>query len=544
VVSRPVIRSVFLRAERMPSVIFFTSSNDKFTQARLVFMRFGLPLRHSRDRLTAEAIPYAEDYSSGQEDLLSKAISEIRRRGGSNGSYFFIEDTTIRIEALSGNREFPGLRAKEWFQETSFDELDLQLSEAGDRRASVRSTIALWVPGLDRHLVFTGETEGEVANTPPDFEVNPTYPWLTPHNFNGWLIPRGARSRLGEMSFEESWNHDFRVQALEKLVDRLEEYAIALNAPPQLIQRRVRTGPQQEVLFDVERPLFVVVGPTCSGKTTFADYASGSGYAAIDASSVVRGLALERTGKATDTRDFARKLLKDEGPDVVARKVSSLIGDNWGPRGIIITGFRAIEEIEHIRSTHRNVIVVSVEAEQRIRFNRYLRRGTRRQLDSFDDFRQHDEEQYQFGLLEVAGELADVRIENVHSLHHYQNQVEYVMGLAPVPEASRSGPPNGVVSVRPIEELEHSQLYRCLVVLKDEGRPLTTQEISRRLPADKAVRFNNANKMLKRYPALAARFESREHNVRYQVTSSGLAYLRALESRASRRPRSSHATDG
>ena len=155
-----VPRAIFVTGERQPVVIFFTSSRAKYAQASLVFNRVGLPLAfriHDSD-------PYHENYDGSKEDLLASAIAELHRRGGASGSIFFVEDTSIRIEALSSETERPGLGAKEWFARTSFYQLESLLREANDRRASVKSCIALSLPGLQRPLFFYGETRGEVAS--------------------------------------------------------------------------------------------------------------------------------------------------------------------------------------------------------------------------------------------------------------------------------------------------------------------------------------------------------------------------------------------
>ena len=44
-----------------------------------------------------------------------------------------------------------------------------------------------------------------------------------------------------------------------------------------------------------------------------------------------------------------------------------------------------------------------------------------------------------------------------------------------------------------------------------------------------AIRFNNVNKILKRYPALATRLEARGERVRYRISDAGRTYLRMVE---------------
>jgi inosine/xanthosine triphosphate pyrophosphatase family protein/dephospho-CoA kinase len=521
-----VPREIFLQGVRQPRVVFFTSSLAKYLQAKLVFEGTGLLLTHRRN----SDEPYRENYDGTKEELIETAIHEILKRGGAGGALFFIEDTSIRIEALSMEEDNPGLAAKEWFQRTSFEELDAVLSQLGDRRASVHSCIGLSMPGLPRPVYFYGTTHGTVAEKPAQFIPDASYPWLAPDNFSAWFIPDGAKSTLSEMSFEASLDYDFRVRSLLGLLDRLEEYTLAMNAASPVYSarssnqnKRTPTVGQGE-LFQVVAPsstIWLIIGPTCAGKTTLGNYSQQHiDCHVVDASAIVRSIRRELGRDESAISDFAAALLDERGPDVVARRIAQSYG-GFLARGesLIITGFRAIEEVEYFREEYPNVRVISVEAAPRIRYGRYLRRGTRTVLDSYDAFRKHDAQQYAFGLLPVAGELADLRVVNESSLDSYYDQITKVLGIA-----ARDA--KGIVRVTSHMKPRTSQLYRCLAVLRSAGRPLTTQEIQRHLPD---VRYNNANKMLKRYPELAARQEIKGENVRYHITRSGLAFLAAID---------------
>ena len=151
--------------DRTIEVYFYTSNIHKLIQARLVFARFGYTLRHFRGRQE----PYEESYELGTQELLRRAVKQVTLSFGVK-SVFFVEDTSIRIDSLSGASDFPGLAAKEWFQSTSFTDLDLQLRRVGvNRSATVNSDIALFLPTLTRPVFFHGETRGKIANTAPTF---------------------------------------------------------------------------------------------------------------------------------------------------------------------------------------------------------------------------------------------------------------------------------------------------------------------------------------------------------------------------------------
>ncbi|WP_185736363.1 non-canonical purine NTP pyrophosphatase [Nocardioides sp. LS1] len=507
-------------------MVFFTSSASKYLQARLVFSMYGLDLtqRAHDDR------EYSEDYSGSPTDLLKSAVNEVNRRSG-GGALFFIEDTSIRIEALSrGAADQPGLRAKEWFADTSFNDLqDAIDTNGGDRRATVTSRIALSLPGLNRPQLFEGSMSGEIVSELPNLTTDPLYPWLASDNFSAWIVPDGADRTLSGMSFEQSLEFDFRVRSLRLLVDRLEEYALVANAGPPVFIPPARVRDSQPTLFTIDKPIILVIGPTCAGKSTFGAIAQADSEAqVVDASSIVRIIREERDQAQIDIGTFATELLRDEGPDVVARRISSeFIDDKPRDKPIIITGFRAIEEIEFMRESAEDIRVISIETPARLRYERYQKRGTRRDITTFDEFQDLDAEQHALGLLPVASTLADLRIENVHSLEIYYQQIASVLDIQVSNPDSVST--RGVSIVHSRLDPDKSQLLRCLKILRRAGRPLTTQEIEAAFDDGPPIRYNNANKMLKRYPQLVRRQESRGANVRYQMTPAGLAFLSAIE---------------
>ncbi|HYI12583.1 MAG TPA: non-canonical purine NTP pyrophosphatase [Thermoanaerobaculia bacterium] len=519
---RPFLREAFLLGERALEVFFHTSNVAKYLQARAVFDRVGLRLQHFRS--TTE--PYTEDYSLGKERLLTRAVDEIKSRVG-RGTIFFVEDTSLRIEGISGDDDFPGLAVKEWFERTPFADLDAQLTlRARDRRATVKADIALHLPGLRRPLIFHGETQGMVAATPPTFAPSAQYPWLTPHTFNGWFIPDGAVKRLGEMSFEESWKHDFRVRAMLELINRLEEYAVILNiSPPAYSRRNKVTIEGQGTLWKTDRQVLIVVGRTCAGKTTFGERAAERhNFRFLEASAVLRMLAEGAVDPGLTAFEIADTFLRSHGADIVARKVVEIL-DIETDRDVVITGFRAVEEVDLLKRVMPDARVVLIEASERSRFERHLARGRLDGITTMTAFRALDSEQGMFGLLRVAEDFADIRILNEGSLEVFWAQVDAV--ITHDVQAALSG-----ISwdVHPRLTRDRNQTYHALRALDQTGRPLDCNEIEElTAAAGHRIRYNNANKVLKRIPGLARRIESPNMLVRYEILSAGRAYLRYMD---------------
>ncbi|MEO8378106.1 MAG: non-canonical purine NTP pyrophosphatase [Acidobacteriota bacterium] len=510
-------RDVFLLSERVLEVFFHTSNIEKFLQARLVFERVGLQLQFFRR--TTE--PYAEAYELGKERLLENAIDQVESMSG-RASIFFVEDTSLRIEALSTvESDFPGLAVKEWFADTSFEDLDGQLSRSRrGRRVIVKSDIALHLPDLSRPLYFHGETTGKVAKSPPTFEASIQHPWLTPNTFNGWFIPDGAARRMGELSVEESLSYDFRVAALMQLIDRVEEYTVALNLqPPNYARRsRVEVGLQATLW---SRSIILVVGRTCAGKTTFAERASEKhGYRFLEASAILKELATDMAVPELSPFDIAKEYLSLYGFDAVAKKVIEILTAD-GAAKFVISGFRTIEELDLLKRFEPKARVVLIDASERTRYERFLKRGRHGSV-SFNEFRELDDEQGFFGLLRVVEDFADVRIENEDALLSYLTQVDAVA-------SGEARTVAGVTrSIQPRATRERSQTYHTLSALLTAGRPLDCREIEEATQAaGHRIRYNNANKVLKRIPGLARRIEGTR--VQYEILSAGRSYLQYLE---------------
>ena len=112
---------------------------------------------------------------------------------------------------------------------------------------------------------------------------------------------------------------------------------------------------------------------------------------------------------------------------------------------------------------------------------------------------------------------------NDQNLETYFDQIDAILAGAPVENIPGYRHAAG-------QRADRAQLYRCLQALRAAGRPLSTDEIERWTQEHSgSIRHNNANKILKRYPALARRLDAGGTRIRYDVTASGLAYLGYVE---------------
>jgi dephospho-CoA kinase len=333
------------------------------------------------------------------------------------------------------------------------------------------------------------------------------------------------------MSFEESWKYDFRIEALVHMLKRLEELTAALNLPISAYSRKSASAVTSQLsLLDSKRKVFVVVGRTCAGKTTMCERLSAAhGFTVFEASAVLRSIA-ESAGVAREAniteQQFAASVLDQFGADAVARKIAEFL-DGTHVDKLAISGFRTIEELESIRGHFPETQIILVEASERTRFERRIRRGRADETLTFEQFNKLDQSQWQLGLLRVAEQLADLRVVNEIDIETYYRAVDSLAGSSAIP----FGQVIHRVTAANLD-FESNQLARCLEVLEQAARPLDCGEIEERTAALGArIRHNNANKVLKAAPELAVRLEMQGSRVRYRIGSAGYAFLRLLRHR-------------
>lgn len=501
---------------------FYTSSLEKLLQARLIFSEAGERVEHFRARRE----PYDEDYSLPKHELLKSAIQQVRDEFLVR-SIFFVEDTSIRIEALSDADDYPGLSAKEWFAETDFAELDKQLKERGnDRRAVVKSDIALQIPNLEEPFIFHGETHGRIIDEEYEFEDSDRYPWLTSTTFNRWLVPDGCKKPLGDLPFEVAREHDFRINAFEEMLKFLRPLTAAANLPSAFFHttddRPLDDGvqpflPRLALPANASGPIVICfVGHKCAGKTTASLFLEENyGAEHIEASAIIKDLAKSTNSNIINSSD-AQLFLKNFGQDIVAKQIAEIIehGEN---KIYAISGLRTVEELLCLRAIFTDFYIVSIKTDQRIRYERHLQRGRDPDVRTPKDFEKLDDEQLQFGAVSISDEFSDETIVNEGSLTELHNSVQRAIQRLVGRERAMKG----------FDDL--SEFHRCMIALERIGRVAKCDEISQETAelGSKVWKYNT-NRALKPVPMFADRYDDGEELLRYGITTRGKSLLRLL----------------
>ncbi len=415
----------------MIEIVFITSSRIKLAHARYLCRDYAVQVSGFREK-TFRA-NYSEPRIHDRARLIELSYRDALERwlkalpGGEN-KLFFIEDTSVMIEALSTVRETPGLDVKYWMAETDFATLDAQLKALGNnRRATVRSDLILHLPQELRgvgegkeYLCFTSTTSGNIVEKEWEFETNPMYPWLDNRTFNKWFVPDGCSQPISILPIAEADKHDFRAPAFRKMLGFLEGR--------QKINLRTGSAIQAQASFGFDSPLFIVCGPSCAGKTTLAEYlAEHYGYYHIEASDFMYLSYYQRHGisNIANIGDFAEHALREQ-PEIVAEQVLQNIQSNK-PTPVIITGFRAPSEVEWFRhhySGKYTIEFVYVTADDEARYFRSLRRLRDGKAEDRETFARRDAQQAAMGLAEMEKYSTVDRIENNDSLENYFNEFE------------------------------------------------------------------------------------------------------------------------
>ncbi|WP_427916278.1 non-canonical purine NTP pyrophosphatase [Stenotrophomonas maltophilia] len=133
----------------MTDLWFLTTNAIKLANFRTLARGTGLSIHsfHERTFLASYYEPRLDDRQEILRLSYESALFQWNRAGLDLESFFFIEDTSVIIHALSGDREVPGVDVKYWMRDMDFPTLDELLKARGnDRAVTVRSDIILHLP--------------------------------------------------------------------------------------------------------------------------------------------------------------------------------------------------------------------------------------------------------------------------------------------------------------------------------------------------------------------------------------------------------------
>lgn len=403
----------------MFELIFFTSNRTKTLHAQYLCRHYNVKISNFREK-TYHA-NYEEPRTQNRDRLLKESLKSAKEKAISAGlsikQPFIFEDTSVIIHSLSSNgNEYPGTDIKFWMRETSFESIDFQLIFFGNNRAvTVRSDLVLYLPSVPPfEFYFTSKADGVIVDAENrDLKTNLIYPWLDNKTFNKWFCPEGEVKVISELPIESADKYDFRKNAFYEMLDFLYKEGI--------IFRRSLSEPERIIKSD--SCLHIVVGLSCAGKTTIAEYmVDTKSFLHIEASDFMHLIYLETHGEKSDVKigEFARQVL-EKRPTLVAERVLEFLETyNWS--NIVITGFRKNEEIDYIHDnylTSGEIKIIKINASENVRKNRKIVRNRNESEMSTEDFHSRDERELSMGLTSIFSRNDLVEIENNESVDTY-----------------------------------------------------------------------------------------------------------------------------
>jgi adenylate kinase family enzyme/inosine/xanthosine triphosphate pyrophosphatase family protein len=513
----------------MTEIVFFTSSAIKLAHARYLCRDYDVQITGFREKTFGAN--YEEPRIYDRAELIERSYQDALQRWKKSVSsdeqkLFFIEDTSVIIEALSVEREVPGLDVKYWMAETDFASLDAQLRELGNNRhCKVRSDLVLHLPKDLRkdnqggsYRCFTSYSHGSIVDQEHVIATNLMYPWLDNKTFNKWFVPLGYEEPISLLPITKADKHDFRAAAFREMLSFLEHHGQIAKRGTPIIQTQLEAGV----------PLFVICGPSCAGKTTLAEHLAESyGYYHIEASDFMYLSYYQRhgVGSSVPIGDFAEQALREQ-PEIVARQVLDNIQTNQ-PIAAVITGFRSPLELAWFKNYyggHQPIVPVFIDADASIRYERSLDRGREAIPDNWERFQRRDAQQAAMGLSDLALSLASDHIKNEGGRDtFFENFADRYLGDWPFPQNISYN----TLSAGVLEKLILKTLYE-----QGEDRDFfTTTEIAhlinRNLPADHQRSKNNISRYFNQrfYPYYEIKLIDGKRKYRLSNTGQGKVKL-------------------
>lgn len=402
----------------MTDLTFVTSNQTKLAHARYLCRDYHVNILSYKKFYYG--IGYDEPRIYDRKQLLTASFYDAAARwkrnvSGSEGRIFFIEDTSMRLDALSDDEnEVPGVDVKYWMKSTNFEKLDAELKKHGNnRKCSVTSHIILFLTedlkkksGIsDDYKVFASTAYGSVTEKEHNFDTNILYPWLDNKTFNKWFVPKGYDVPVSMLDIESADAGDFRKVAFMQMLSFLKTYGAIEN------KRKI----PNQLSFEFYDS-FIVCGRTCSGKSTLGKHlVDDYGYYHIEASEFMTHKRLDTHGirSKVDKHLFAAEVLKTEPVFVVNRLIEYMYRNHINDR-FVITGFRTKNEIQDflMKFHAERIKLVFVNTSFEERFRRWKLRQREQDVYTEERFGDIDRVQDSMGIGEVANMQGIIPLSN------------------------------------------------------------------------------------------------------------------------------------
>ena len=166
-----------------------------------------------------------------------------------------------------------------------------------------------------------------------------------------------------------------------------------------------------------------VSGLAGSGKSFVSELAAERGAMIISMGDIIREEAKKR---GESTGETAENLRKEYGQYIVAeltvKKIKKLLDEGFDS-SIVVEGIRSPHEVTLFKESFSDFIILSIFANQEIRFERIKARKREDDATNFDEFKIREDRELNFGIGDVVS-LSDKIIINESDLDSYLVEIE------------------------------------------------------------------------------------------------------------------------
>lgn len=183
----------------------------------------------------------------------------------------------------------------------------------------------------------------------------------------------------------------------------------------------------------MEKIVIGLVGPIASGKGTVIKYLTKKGFLSSSTSDRIREEILLRGQKITrfTLTEVSNDLRQYYGNAILAKKTAEIV-DKSGSDKIVIDSIRNPEEINYLKERY-NMKVIAVVADQKKRYELFIKRVENSQPMTFEEFKQLDDKE----LSGIVGKhsqrvsdcikMADFVIDNNGTLKNLEEKIEKLL---------------------------------------------------------------------------------------------------------------------
>ena len=183
----------------------------------------------------------------------------------------------------------------------------------------------------------------------------------------------------------------------------------------------------------MKKIVFGVCGPIGSGKGTVTDWFKDHGFITTSLSDEIRIELTSRSREITrpSLQEVGNELRESLGDTVLAKRAWERISKGDNPK-VVLESIRHPQEAKYLKK-QGNFYLISVDADQKVRFARYMKRKNSEDTTNWEKFLEEDTEEAkghhgEHGqLVEETAKLADFTVDNSGSLGETYSQLAAIL---------------------------------------------------------------------------------------------------------------------